>query len=143
MRGPGPYSLGKEHTVKNERTRIEEAFAMLRDWEDILARGNCACCPTCGHLELSQELQDYAADPDNEGLDPLTGYVFWDMQDEDKAFDEILGNMTGMLRIRPSDATTAATVLTYLRGFGLRASWDGDPGRCIQVRPDPHLRAAS
>jgi len=100
----------------NDRAKLDHAFADLRD-RGVMAEDNYACCQTCGHYELAEQADNY---------------VFWHEQDE-AAFEG--DDLVDTLSIRFSDGMTAVAATTLLLKHGLRASWDGDVTRTIQVKP--------
>ncbi|MBM7858960.1 DUF6891 domain-containing protein [Lentzea nigeriaca] len=105
--------------------RLTRAFTALQD-NGITARENFTCCRSCGQAEIGGE-----AEPD------ARGFVYFHSQCTDSAaaghgLALYYGGFDGS-----SDTTTAVghEVVAALAAAGLRAEWDGDPGRSITVTP--------
>ncbi|WP_189259680.1 DUF6891 domain-containing protein [Lentzea flava] len=105
--------------------RLTRAFTALQD-NGITARENFTCCRSCGQAEIGAE-----AEPD------ARGFVYFHSQCTDSAaaghgLTLYYGGFDGT-----SDTTAAIgrEVVAALEAAGLRAEWDGDPGRSITVTP--------
>lgn len=105
--------------VMTDREKIRAAFRELEE-NGISARGDFACCGSCGHAELGQENNQY---------------VFWHAQEEDRVWGGYrYGELVETLHIQFSDGGTARDTTRTLVEHGLNASWNGDEGRCIEVQ---------
>jgi hypothetical protein len=111
--------------------RLDTAFAAL-DRAGIRARQHFACCNTCGHHEMTDDIQ-FARELRDAQID---GYVFYHRQDSEAAVTD------GVLHLRyatlgDDDAACAAIgrrVEAALRAAGLAPTWEGDTARTIQLR---------
>lgn len=111
--------------------RLDAAFAEL-ERSGIRARQHFACCASCGHYEISEDIY-FARDVWEERVD---GYVFYHRQDTETAVTR------GLLHLRyatlGSDpaATTAIGHRVYaaLQAAGLEVAWNGEPASTIQLR---------
>ncbi|WP_405987297.1 DUF6891 domain-containing protein [Streptomyces sp. NBC_00872] len=105
--------------------RLTRAFAALQE-VGITARENFTCCRGCGQSEIG-----------GEGGPDARGFVYFHSQCTDSAAAGhglmlLYGGFDG------SSETTAAVgheVVAAMEAVGLRADWDGDPGRAITVTP--------
>jgi hypothetical protein len=103
--------------------RLTRAFAALEE-AGIRARENFTCCRTCGQAEIVDE-----AGPD------ARGFVYFHAQCTDsvaagQSLNLLYGGFDG------SAETTKAVgdeVVAALEAVGLRAQWDRDPSRAIDV----------
>lgn len=111
--------------------KLDRAFSELED-SGIVARQNFTCCQTCGHAEIWEEIE--SARQDEREVKP-TGYVFYHMQDTERAVDD------GMLYLAygAADNTddmairTAQKISEILRKHGLSVSWNGSLDKRIEV----------
>lgn len=60
--------------------RLDAVFAELDD-RGLVARQNFSCCQNCGHGEMLAEMEEQAS------THPVRGYVFYHMQDTERAAD--------------------------------------------------------
>jgi hypothetical protein len=105
--------------------RLTRAFDALRS-AGITAREHFTCCRNCGQAEIGGEAGPGAR-----------GFVYFHTQCTDGAaaghgLSLLYGGFDG------SPDTTAAIgheVVAALETVGLRAEWDGDPSRAIEVTP--------
>lgn len=105
--------------------RLTRAFEALDD-AGITARENFTCCRSCGMAEIG-----------GDGSPDARGFVFFHLQGTESAVGGH-GLMLYYGGFDGSSETTAAVgheVVAALRGAGLPATWDGDPGRAIDVEP--------
>ncbi|MFI9272184.1 DUF6891 domain-containing protein [Kitasatospora sp. NPDC052896] len=105
--------------------RLTRAFIALQE-AGVTARENFTCCRNCGQSEIA-----------GEGGPDARGFVYFHSQCTDSAaaghgLALLYGGFDG------SSETTGAIgreVVAALEVVGLRAEWDGDPGRAITVTP--------
>lgn len=114
--------------VPTDCDRLDRAFAAL-ERRGVVARQNFACCQTCGHAEIGDEIESGTAE------EPVRGYAFFHRQDtESAAAGEGLYLAYGAVMpgpASPAEWNRAATevageVVTALRAEGLDAAWNGD-----------------
>jgi tetratricopeptide (TPR) repeat protein len=109
--------------------RLDEVF---HDLEEIglVARHNFACCNTCGHYEMGDEV--YKARVAGKRID---GYVFYHWQDTDRAVDgEELHLRYATLDDDAEDGREIGErVRAVLLAHGLSTDWNGDASKTIQV----------
>lgn len=114
------YAEQKQWTHETDCDRLDDAFAEL-DRNGIVARQHFACCQTCGHEAMQQEMavaQRYR---------PVRGYVFFHRQDTESAV------RSGHLYLaycsvsyKPDEAVPVAQeVVDTLRRAGLEVDWNG------------------
>ncbi|MFI2241527.1 DUF6891 domain-containing protein [Streptomyces chrestomyceticus] len=105
--------------------RLTRAFDALQR-AGITARENFTCCRSCGQAEIGGEAEPGAR-----------GFVYFHTQCTASA---VAGHGLTLLYggFDGSPETTAAIgheVVAALETVGLRAEWDGDPGRAVTVAP--------
>ncbi|WP_432116831.1 DUF6891 domain-containing protein [Streptomyces sp. bgisy032] len=114
-------------TAPTDPDRLERAFAAL-ERAGVVARENFTCCRSCGMTEIGAEVDDPSQ---------VRGFVFFHRQStrsaaEGHGLSLYYGGFDG------SEETTAAVgheVVAALTAAGLPTTWDGDPGRAIEVTP--------
>lgn len=109
--------------------RLDAAFAAL-DARGIRARQHFACCNTCGHSELTEDIhlaRELGA--------TIDGYAFYHRQDAEAAV------ASGLLRVRYSaiggreaDEALGQRIVAALREHGLTPTWSGDLFETIELR---------
>jgi hypothetical protein len=110
--------------------RLSEAFAEL-ERSGIVARHNFTCCQTCGHSEISYEVE--AAE---EAGNRVRGYVFYHMQDTESAVRRgylylAYGALSG--KENESESVAREIVETLMRN-GLEPDWNGSIRTRICIR---------
>lgn len=106
--------------------KLNAAFAAL-EAEGIVARQNFACCQTCGHAEIWDEIYKTPRDVD--------GYTFYHMQDTEVArSDGELFLAYGSVEQTDEAAVEIGwRVVDALRKAGLNVMWSGDVRQRICV----------
>lgn len=114
---------------RTDRDRLELAFEKL-ELRGILGRIDFACCQTCGHAEMEDEIDECDCEEY-----PVRGYTFCHMQDVDRAREgDDLYLAYGAACECETDAGIGHEVVDALRDAGLDAVWDGDVEKRILVR---------
>jgi len=100
--------------------RLDRAFAAL-EVEGVTARQNFACCQSCGQAEIGDEMADGS-----------TGYVFYHLQDTERAAE--YGTLYLSYGTLNGDAVAIGhRVVDRLHREGLRTKWDGTLSQRIAV----------
>ncbi|MDH3402385.1 MAG: hypothetical protein OES32_04100 [Acidobacteriota bacterium] len=106
--------------------RLDRAFALL-EARGVVARQNFACCQTCGHAEIGEEIEAARK------IAPVIGYVFFHMQDTESAADG--GGL--YLAYGPvgdtSEVQVGKQIQGALREVGLHPQWNGEATQRIHV----------
>jgi hypothetical protein len=123
------YETQKAWVGETDCDRLDEAFAEL-DRNGIVARQNFKCCQTCGHAEISYEIEA------TEAFRPVRGYVFFHMQDTESAVrNGYLYLAYGSLSGEPQESKVVADeIVTTLKKHGLEADWNGAVKTRIAIR---------
>ncbi len=118
--------------------RLDAAFAVLES-VGIVARQNFACCQTCGHAEIHDEMKN----AEHAGRE-IDGYVFYHAQDTDAVCSEgtlhlAFGARSGSV----DDASEIARIAVQaLRAQGLEVRWRGTAASRLRLRLDWKRRRA-
>jgi hypothetical protein len=118
--------------------RLDAAFDALES-EGVLARQNFACCQSCGHGEMWDEVKS-AADAGRQ----VRGYVFFHQQDTDRAVDGG-GLYLAYGATEAGDEAEAAVgevIARCLRAQGLEVVWNGSSKQRVWIRLDWQRRRA-
>ncbi|MEU8760129.1 hypothetical protein [Streptomyces sp. NPDC048659] len=105
--------------------RLTRAFAALEE-AGVTARENFTCCRRCGEAEIGDD-----GEPD------ARGFVYFHSQCTDSAvaghgLTLLYGGFDGSA---DTSAAIGREVVAALEAVGLRAEWDGEPGRAVTVTP--------
>jgi hypothetical protein len=117
--------------------RLDQAFATL-ETGGIIARQNFACCQSCGHSEIWDEVK--AA---TEGGRSVLGYTFFHQQDTEGAA-EGGGLYLAYGATEHGEAAAVAVgqvIVNALSGCGLEVVWDGSFKKRIFVKLEWRRRA--
>ncbi|MGV8038754.1 MAG: hypothetical protein AB2L07_01255 [Thermoanaerobaculaceae bacterium] len=118
-------------TTVTDCDRLDTAFRLMEE-RGVVARQNFACCQTCGHAEIGDEISKTQA------LRKVVGYTFYHMQDTDRAAEG--GGLYlayGSLADTKEHALAVGnTVVACLREAGLQPIWDNDAAKRIYVPLD-------
>lgn len=108
--------------------RLDEALAEL-DRNGVIARQNFTCCQTCGHAEISAEIQE------TERFRPVRGYVFFHQQDTETVLEYgYLHLAYGAVSGREDESTEIGyEIVDTLERAGLSVIWNGSIGKRIRV----------
>lgn len=110
--------------------RLDRAFADLNQ-HGIVARQNFACCNTCGHAEIGDEI----ATAQKSGT-KVIGYTFFHLQGTEGAvahgdlylaYSDLAGDETGGVKI-------GRTIVESLEQHGLVVEWNGSFDKAIRVK---------
>ena len=112
-------------TPTTHRDKLRAAFKELRRI-GYLARMNFTCCGSCGGYELAEVLKQKPA---------KNGYVFWHRQADDAFGPDDDLDRTLYLAWGTCD-NRAFEIVGVLVKHGLKASWNGEPFRCVEVEAD-------
>jgi hypothetical protein len=111
--------------------RLVRALVAL-EMKGIVARQNFACCQTCGHAEIEDEIESFAAT----GGDPR-GYVFFHQQGTESAIrDGEVGFAYGPAKEDVDSADIASELANEMRAVGLKVDWNGESSMCVMVSLD-------
>lgn len=105
-------------TGEADYPKVVRAFQALAD-QAILARMNFACCQTCGHQQIGDDVAD---------IDNWRGYAFFHEQDAERLGEEPCTLYLAYGTFDDSvvtDAAVATEVAQALRDQGLQVEWDG------------------
>lgn len=124
-----------QHTIEQQTwldvtdcDRLDEAFAEL-DRKGIVARHNFTCCQTCGHAEISYELDE------TRQYRPVRGYVFYHQQDTESAVMGY-GLYLAYGAVNSTEVDSVAIgweIVDTLRDAGLSVTWNGTINKRIHV----------
>jgi hypothetical protein len=108
--------------------RLDEAFAEL-DRHGVIARQNFSCCQTCGHAEISTEIEETAS------MRPVHGYVFYHQQDTDTVIEEgYLYLAYGAVSGREDESVAVGyEIVDALERAGLEVAWNGSIRKRIRI----------
>jgi hypothetical protein len=111
--------------ARTDSDRLTDAFRVL-DLAGIVAREDFACCGSCGHSEIGDEI----------GKGQLArGYVFYHAQDAERAAQGgTLWLAYGSFDKQIGAAQIGEEIVAVLRGDGLEVDWTGDAAQRIHVR---------
>lgn len=118
-------------TTVTDCDRLDAAFQLMEE-QGVVARQNFACCQTCGHAEIGDEITTTQA------LRKVVGYTFFHMQDTDRAV-EGGGLFLAYGSVTDTEEHTLAVgnaVVACLRQAGLQPTWDSDTAKRIHVPLD-------
>lgn len=123
------YEAQKAWEGETDCDRLDEAFAEL-DRTGIIARMNFTCCQTCGHAEISYEIEA------TENIRPVRGYVFFHIQDTESAVRNgylylAYGSVSGDEK---ESAAVANEICGTLRKHGLEPDWNNSVRTRICIR---------
>lgn len=123
------YAEQRSWTGETDCDRLDEAFSEL-DRKGIVARQNFTCCQTCGHTEISYEIEKTSE------TRPVRGYVFFHMQDTESAVrNNYLYMAYGSVSGKEHEAAEIAEeVCKILRKAGLETDWNGSVRTRICIR---------
>ncbi|GAA2590965.1 hypothetical protein GCM10010435_82100 [Winogradskya consettensis] len=111
--------------ARTDSDRLTDAFRAL-DVAGIVAREDFACCGSCGHSEIGDEVGKGQR---------ARGYVFYHGQDAERAAQGgSLWLAYGAFGEEVGDAEVGGEIVAALRGEGLEVDWTGDAGQRIHVR---------
>jgi hypothetical protein len=111
--------------------RLVTALVAL-ELKGIVARQNFACCQTCGHAEIEDEIESFAA----AGGDPR-GYVFFHQQGTESAIaDGEVGFAYGPAKEDVNSVDVASELANAVRAVGLKVDWNGESSMCVMVSLD-------
>jgi len=106
---------------------LDAAFAAL-EREGITARHDYACCQSCGHAEMKEELA--------QGGREVRGYVFYHRQDTEKALagHGLMLSYGVMGADERTQLKIGQRIVFALRDAGLAVAWSGNPYERIYIR---------
>lgn len=102
--------------IINDRSRISKSFRELRKlgW---FARQSFWCCQTCGCAAVPKEYKDK--------------FVFYHKQDAESIKS---GNIEGEMYLTHGEGGDGHEVVTILKKHGIKAKWDGDNDKRIELK---------
>ena len=108
---------------------LDQAFAAL-ERSGVVARQNFACCQTCGHAEIGDEIAEAQEKAD------VVGYTFYHMQDTERAAEGggLYLSYGALEQTESALQKVGRSIVEALRKEGLKAEWDGDPKKRIEIR---------
>nr|WP_203834286.1 hypothetical protein [Actinoplanes humidus] len=111
--------------ARTDSDRLTDAFRVL-DVAGIVAREDFACCGSCGHSEIGDEVGKGQR---------ARGYVFYHGQDAERAArGGSLWLAYGAFGGEVGDAEVGGEIVAALRGEGLEVDWTDDADQRIHVR---------
>ena len=136
---PGILSKAIEEHVKNQHLwpeitdcdRLDAAFADLEK-NGIVARQDFACCQTCGHAEIDDEISEAMKH------NSIVGFTFYHHQDTQRATDqgELLLAYGGLDGEDESTLNIGRRIVACLKRHDLKVMWKEDVKKRIQVTLD-------
>ncbi len=117
--------------------RLDFAFLVLEEEEDIIACQNFTCCQTDGHNDIWSEIRDVQSREPHQGA-PVKGYVFYHEQDTESAVESGTLYLAYGAVGEGEDAArgVANRVVQVLREAGLEATWTSNLRQRILVKVD-------
>jgi hypothetical protein len=108
--------------------KLDTAFANLEK-QGIVARQNFACCQTCGHAEIGDEITNASKKL------KIKGYTFYHMQDTEGAAETgVLYLAYGSISGKNEDTLAIGhAIVEAVRGVGLKVDWNGSLDKRICI----------
>ena len=110
--------------------KINKAFKKLMDLK-IIAKKDWACCQSCGHAEMEEEIENY----NKSHIDIIAGdtpkiknYIFFHDQDRDHLEERGYVYLAYDL-----DEKAKMTVIQVFKDHGLNPEWDGNQNKRIKI----------
>jgi hypothetical protein len=119
--------------VPTDCDRLDRAFAAL-ERSGVVARQHFACCQTCGHAEIGDEVDSSAG--------PVHGYAFFHKQDTEHAaeghglcvaYGPVVPRGTSKAEFDLAAMDVGREIVAALEREGLSPFWSGEIGRRIEL----------